>query len=410
MKNDARYDANEIINFGKDVLMKAGYSLRDALTAAKILVEADLRGVSSHGIAGGSSLDDILDKKKEGGVTLEKFEVLPQKYTTIFNIDAKGSLGHVAADAACDLVIEKAKETGYAKAYIFNSSHFGIAGYYSEKIANHNLAGRVTCTSPVWTKPFIESGIYDGVQKRFGTNPIAWSIPCEGEILTLDMASTQRAVSPAIKVAKDNFAKLMRLKHECGIDYVSDLEQIQGEAALGKGKYSQINKQLKENLGIELAALPEQYVLDKEGREVRYPLSFNGYFKSNYWIAPLGGTTFGYKGFILNMMIEMDNITGGGNPNPIPSGNQSAEGRVSQTVEAYCIDHYEPIDVIKRNLRIAVERTITSGGDGVKLPGQKEHEFMADRLSNGIPYNSEQIGRLVKAGEDAGVEFNVNPK
>jgi len=405
-----RYKYEDMIKFGRDVLVKIGFSEADALITSKILVEADLRDIHSHGIAGGSSLGDIVDKKEKGGIVIEEPIVLkPQKYSAIFNINANGGLGHVATDLACDLVIERAKEIGYAKAFIFNSSHFGIAGYYSEKIAKQDLAGRVSCTSPIWTRPFIESGVYKGVQKRLGTNPIAWSIPYEGGILTLDIATTQRAVSPAIKIAEDNYAKLLRLKEKTGIDYISNIDKIQGRVAIGQGKYQEIQEQLRKNLETRLEELPRQYILDQNGKEVKFPLRFNNYFKQNFWIAPLGGTVFGYKGFILNLLVEMDNIIGGGNPNPIPSGDQTPAGRVSQTVEAYCIDSLRPLEQVKKDLKYAVEVTIVAGGSCMKLPGQKEHEHTSERIVKGIPYSVEQIDKLVEIEKKAGVTFEAKP-
>lgn len=407
MANLKNYNSKDLVQFGRNVLRKIGFPDNQAYITSKILVEADLRNIHSHGIAGGSSLDDILVKKEKGGIVIGEPKILDQKYPTIFNIDAQGGLGHFATDLACNLVIETAKEFGSAKAFIYNSSHFGISGHYSEKIAQNNLAGRVTCTSPVWTKPFSEEGIYDGMGKRLGTNPIAWSIPYEEGILTLDMATTQRAVSPAIKVAKENKVKLDKLNEIEGISY--DLESIQAEVSLGKGKFSEIQKKLQEELSTQLGKLPGQYVLDQNGQEVLYPLDFNNHFKQNFWIAPLGGTVFGYKGFILNMLIESDNIVGGGNPNPIPSGNQTPAGRVSQTVEAYCIDSLKPINEIKRDLRIAVEHAIDKGNGHMKLPGQKEHEYTSDRLVNGIPFSPEQVDKLTQIGKKIGVEFIAQP-
>jgi hypothetical protein len=94
------------------------------------------------------------------------------------------------------------------------------------------LAAKVTCTSSPSTKPFVElqdkddlqssvnKGRYDGVKNRFGTNPIAWSIPYEGGVITIDMAATQRAVSPAIEAAKFNSHALGIAQDEDGTFYV----------------------------------------------------------------------------------------------------------------------------------------------------------------------------------------------
>ena len=67
-----------------------------------------------------------------------------------------------------------------------------------------------------------------------------------------------------------------------------------------------------------------------EGEEIRYPLVFDEVFKNKFWVAPLGGTYFGYKGFGLNMFLELDNVIGGGVPGLIrmldDQGNPTTRG------------------------------------------------------------------------------------
>ena len=60
-----RYRAEDLIQFGKNVLVKIGFPEKQAYAAANILVEADLRGDHAHGIAGGMSLDDIILKVRD---------------------------------------------------------------------------------------------------------------------------------------------------------------------------------------------------------------------------------------------------------------------------------------------------------------------------------------------------------
>jgi len=405
--NTARiYRAEGLIDFGTRVLMKLGFPRAQSEVTSRILVEADLRDIHSHGIAGGSSLDDIMSKLENGGIRIASPIVQPQKYGDIFYIDAQGGLGHYATDMACNLVIARAKVSGYAKAYVSDSTHFGIAGHYSEKIARADLGGKATCTSPVWTKSFSESGVYDeDFQKVLGTNPIAWSIPYNTGIITMDMATTQRAVSPAIKVAKENYEKLKELRDKYHVDFLGLEGEVKGLTSIGFGHFEHINEALKEKMGTQLGELPSQYVMDQYGREVKCPLAFDDYFKQNFWIAPLGGTVFGYKGFCLNFLIEADNIVGGGNPLPIPSGDQTAFGRVSQTVEAYALDGFKPLDEVKNDITRAVYSKCDLSGKGMKLPGQKEHDAALERRENGIPFTEEQYDKLVKIGEEVGIPF-----
>jgi LDH2 family malate/lactate/ureidoglycolate dehydrogenase len=158
-----RFKAAELIQFGKNVLVQAGFPEKQAQAAAMILVEADLRGDHAHGLAGGNTLPDyiakIYDDEREVGfkrIKIAEYSIDKPKYPAIISIDAHGGLGQYAALEVIPNLIETAKKYGYAKAYIRNSNHFGDCGIYSERIANQDLAAKVTCTSAAWTKPFIE--------------------------------------------------------------------------------------------------------------------------------------------------------------------------------------------------------------------------------------------------------------
>jgi len=423
-----RYSAQALIEFGKDVLVKAGFPEKQAHAASMILVEADLRGDPAHGIAGGNTLPDyiakVYDDEAEVGfkrIDIADYSIDKQKYPTIISVDAHGGLGHYAALEVIPKLTETAKRYGYAKAYIRNSTHFGDCGIYSERIANQDLAAKVTCTSPPWTKPFIELGDkenkdspankkrYEGVTKRFGTNPIAWSIPYQGGLITIDMAATQRAVSPALDVARYNAQALNIKRNKNGIFSIrcNGTEVKLSDIHLSVAK-SGSQEEALEKLGIKdsvkLHAVEEGLLKGPEGEEIRFPLVFDDVFKRKFWVAPLGGTYFGYKGFGLNMLIELDNVVGGGAPGLIrvldSQGKPTTPERVSQTLEAYAIDVICSLKEAKENLRRSVETTLQCGNSLMYLPGQKEQEQRKEYLAQGIPMTAERIRLLKKTASD----------
>jgi len=423
-----RYRAEELIEFGKDVLVQAGFPERQALAAATILVEADLRGDHAHGIAGGVSLPEYIAKlhDDEAEIGFKRFEIADysldeQKYPTIITVDAHGSLGQYAALEAIPRLIGAAKKYGYAKVYIRNSNHFGDCGIYSERIAQQDLAAKVTCTSSAWTKPFIElndkanphapanQGRYQGVTKRFGTNPIAWSIPYQGGIITIDMAATQRAVSPALEAARYNSQALNVKRNRAGVLSIrcNDTDVKLSDIHLSAAK-SRSQKEVLEKLGlkesIKLHAVEEGLLKGPQGEEIRFPLAFDEVFKSEFWVAPLGGTYYGYKGFGLNMLIELDNVVGGGVPGLIRvldgQGKPTTTEWVSQTLEAYAIDVICPLEEAKKNLRKSVETTLQCGNRLMFLPGQKEQEMRKERLAHGIPMTAERVRTLKQTAAD----------
>lgn len=433
-----RFRAEELIEFGKDVLVTVGYPEKKAQAVAMILVEADLRGDHAHGIAGGISLPEYIAKVYEDEaefgfkrIAIADYALDQQKYPTIITADANGGLGQYAALEVIPRLIETAKQYGYAKAYIRNSNHFGDCGIYSERIANQDLAAKVTCTSPAWTKPFIELSDkanpdspanqrrYQGVTKRFGTNPIAWSIPYQGGIITIDMAATQRAVSPALQVARYN-AQALNVKRNRDDEFsirCNDMDVKLSDIHLSVAK-SKNQQEVIQKLGIKdsikLHSVEEGLLKGPEGEEIRFPLAFDDVFKSEFWVAPLGGTYFGYKGFGLNMLIELDNVVGGGVPGLIrvldSQGNPTTPEWVSQTLEAYAIDVICPLKDAKESLRRSVETTLQCGNRLMYLPGQIEQEKRKDRLARGIPMTAERVQILKKTADDPRINIPFSPR
>lgn len=433
-----RFRAADLVRFGKSVLIKIGFPEKQAYAAAKILVEADLRGDHAHGIAGGMSLDDIIAKvyEDEGKpeftrTRIAEFTADKQKYPAILSFDAQGTLGHYVALEIIPQLIQTANKFGYAKAYIRNSTHFGDCGIYSEMIASHDLAAKVTCTSPAYTKPFTELqdrdnvhspqnlARYEGVQTRFGTNPIAWTIPYHNGLVTIDMAATQRALSPALEVAKHNAKVLGIFRDADGMLTIPNgnqkhkLSEVHLAVASSETREEALKK-LDFAKSVKLKAAQKGLLKGPQGENINFPLAFDEIFKNNFWVAALGGTYFGYKGFGLNMLIELDNVIGGGSPGLIRildgEGKRTTHERVSQTLEAYAIDILVPLKEAKMRLKEAVDTTIRCGNRLMYLPGQKEQETKKAYLTHGIPMTAERIARLrsVAADKRVGISFDLS--
>ena len=443
-----RYKAEDLIEFVKQILThpQLGMTEKQALATTKILVEADLRGDPDHGIAGGDKLNDVYvkiqddhdrlgfkricnsdDLKKQG--SNGDFVVEASKYPTMMAVDAKGLLGHYVALEILPVVIKTAKQLGYAKAYIQNSTHFGNCGIYSEMIAENDLAAKVTCTSPAYTKPFIEPqgepldnrNRYDGVKKRFGTNPMAWSIPYDQGIITIDMATTQRAVSPTIRVANDNTAVLGIETGSDGMLYIGkgDRKTLLRDVHLLLARIendADLQKELS-NLGYEetirLKSVESGLLKGPDGEDIHHPLAFDEMFKKQFWVAPLGGTFFGYKGFGLNMLVELDNVIGGGEPGLIrkldADGKPLTPEWVSQTIEAYAIDVKYPLSEAKKRIGESVRTTRRCGNYLMFLPGEKEQIERRKNWKEGIPMTSDQLKKLEAVARKVGVAFNLKP-
>eukprot|EP00929_Paragymnodinium_shiwhaense_P106891 TRINITY_DN72736_c0_g1_i2.p1 TRINITY_DN72736_c0_g1~~TRINITY_DN72736_c0_g1_i2.p1 ORF type:complete len:329 (-),score=60.71 TRINITY_DN72736_c0_g1_i2:364-1350(-) len=166
------------------------------------------------------------------------------------NVDGQNGLGAVVSKFAMEVCIAKAKKSGIGLVVCHHSNHYGIAGYWADMAMQEGLIGfSFTNTSPfmIPTRAFTRAG---------GTNPISCYCPAGQDSFQLDMATT---TVPVGKV----------------------------EVCHRKGQ-----------------KIPLGWGVDKTGiRSTTDPSEvFNG-----GGLTPLGGLeeTAGYKGYGLNMMVEI---------------------------------------------------------------------------------------------------------
>ena len=165
----------------------------DAEKTAEVLIEAELKEDSSHGI---SCLLNILKSIKRGDIIPNKKpEILIEK-NAIIVIDGENILGPVSGIRAVNFAIQKAKEYGVSVISIRKSHHLFTLGYYTKIAALNGLIGILTTsTSPAIFAP-------GGLEKILGTNPLSIGIPSEKYPIIIDMSSTNTArgkIKEAIK-------------------------------------------------------------------------------------------------------------------------------------------------------------------------------------------------------------------
>jgi len=104
------------------------------------------------------------------------------------------------------------------------------------------------------------------------------------------------------------------------------------------------------------------------------------------------------------MIIELDNVIGGGVPGLIRvmdnQGNPTTPEMVSQTIEAYAIDVISSLKEAKENLRKSVDTTRECSNKLLYLPGQKEQEKRKEYLTHGIPMTDERVVLLKRTALD----------
>ncbi|KKN51617.1 hypothetical protein LCGC14_0620710, partial [marine sediment metagenome] len=174
-------DVETLKNFMTDVFLGLEVPKEDAEIISEVLITSDLRGIDSHGI---QRCKMYYDRIKAGIYNPKtEFEIVSDNMGTAV-VDGHCGMGHVIAYKAMELAIKKAKTYGVGAVAVRNSTHFGIAGYYSLMAINEGMIGFTTTN----TRPAVPPTF--GVEPMLGTNPLTYGAPTDEDFPFLIDAAT----------------------------------------------------------------------------------------------------------------------------------------------------------------------------------------------------------------------------
>jgi LDH2 family malate/lactate/ureidoglycolate dehydrogenase len=107
-----RWDGKGLQELTVAIFQRLGVPVGDARTAAASLIEADLMGIDSHGIAHLLWHPGYVKGLQRGWVNPTPVPVVALDGPSTAVLDGDGGMGVVVASAAQDLAIDKAAETG----------------------------------------------------------------------------------------------------------------------------------------------------------------------------------------------------------------------------------------------------------------------------------------------------------
>lgn len=164
-----------------------GLSPDAAAQMAEALVEADLDGIPSHGTM---QAPVYLERLRRGSVSPAGAAQRVVDRDAIAVLDAGNMLGHLAADQAMALAVEKARAFGAGVVAVRNGFHFGVAGRYARAAARAGCIGIAMCN----VRPLIAAP--GGAERLVGNNPLAIALPAAGDRpIVLDMAMSEAALA-----------------------------------------------------------------------------------------------------------------------------------------------------------------------------------------------------------------------
>ena len=182
---NVRVPVERLYRFVEAVLRAVDVPEDDARVMADNLVQADLRGVSTHGV-------NILARNARG---LKIRAINPRPTVRVVEqrgatavVDGDRGLGQVVGARSMEVAIARAREYGVGAVVARNSNHFGAAAYFAMMALEHDMIGFAATNAPAIMAP------WGGVTPTLGNNPFAWAIPAGRETpLVLDMATSQAA-------------------------------------------------------------------------------------------------------------------------------------------------------------------------------------------------------------------------
>ncbi|MGC8837564.1 MAG: Ldh family oxidoreductase [Anaerolineae bacterium] len=366
-ETQVRISADRLRAFCTQVFVKLDVPEEDAFWTADVLVEANLRGVDSHGVA---RLKRYVDGLRTG-VMLPRPQVsVVHETATTALIDGGGGLGQPVSVRAMRLALEKAAAYGTGFVAVRNSNHYGIAGYYAMMALERGMIGLSMTNADVLVVPTF------GRKAMLGTNPISVAAPAgEERAFVLDMATS----------------------------------------TVPRGKLEVYERQGKE--------MPLGWATDETGRATTDPARVlrNLAERRGGGLLPLGGEGElfgGHKGYGLALLVDIlaGVLPGAGYADTLypkaPDG-RPLPANVGHFFGALRVDAFRPLDEFRRTMDDLIRRLKDSpkaeGQTRIYIHGEKEFEAKEERLRNGIPLGPKVAETLRGIAQelDVPLEFQV---
>ena len=177
-----RIAADNLIEIIQVLLQALGAEDQEARLVATVLVEADIRGIRTHGCA---FVSLIAERCAHGLLNIPTKLKLITDEGAIAHFDGNNGLGQVAAAEAMQMCIKKARKHGVALALVRNTNHIGFLGYYTQMAATEGMIGVCATNAAASVAP------WGGAEPFFGSNPLSIAAPVAGGApIVLDMSAS----------------------------------------------------------------------------------------------------------------------------------------------------------------------------------------------------------------------------
>ena len=181
--------AEHVERFCASILHELGTPEADAAIIVSHLVDADLRGLRSHGLL---RMIRYVEQIDAGYIDNKAAIHISEVGPSLLRVDAGRNFGILAFEKLLPRLVELTRSAGIAGGAVVNCAHTGRIGAYSEALAKEYMWGCVFGGGG--NKRLKEVAPFGGSRGVFDTNPYALSIPIsEADVVSSDFATSATA-------------------------------------------------------------------------------------------------------------------------------------------------------------------------------------------------------------------------
>ncbi len=339
----------ELETFIANALKAVGFLNSGAEQTAKLMADADLHGIDTHGVF---RLPGYIERIQAGGMNVDpEIKIIREAPATAL-IDGDNGMGHLVVARATEIAIEKAKQTGIGWVGMRNSNHAGPAMLYSRMPLAHDMIGIYGAVGSANHMP-----PWGGTELLLSTNPISIAVPASRHRdIVLDMATT-----------------------------VSSYGKVKTAAQRGE-------------------QMPEGWMVDRQGKPLTDPQrSHEGL------LLPIGGA----KGYGLALMLGLlaGTLNGAAMGRDVIDFSKDfvTTTNTGQFICALAIANFAEIDQFGAQVDAIIDAMKASptlpGVEEIRLPGERSAKLRGSRLKSGIPVHP----ALLEGLAEMAVDLTISP-
>jgi LDH2 family malate/lactate/ureidoglycolate dehydrogenase len=322
-----------------------GVSKPDAATVSDAFLEANLRGVDTHGIR---LIPAYIRRLQQGGVNPSPNIRTVSDLGGTLRLDGDHGLGQVVGCYAMERAMERAGQHGIGMVVAANTSHIGAASYYTRMPIRNNMAGFATSNN------LPSLFVWGGLKRAISNPPFSVSFPSRKTPFVLDIC-------------------------------------------LGTVAWNKIYMRLQNR-----ESIPEGWAWDAKGKPTTDPekaavgsiVPIGGHKGSSLTLAVdlftgvLGGFAFADRvGALLTNDRDPENSS-----------------CLMMAIDVSRILGPEVLDRAEELIRWCKDSPLAAGFSEILMPGEPEERTRSRRLREGIPASEDDVRALTELGKSADLE------